>query len=231
MPVTIGEWPTRLASVSTWILKSPRSFGLAQPRRESVRERSWRGQFMPLISVRSLRRSAVAVSSTRTPLCSSCVRSCAWHGRSALTLRDPRRRGRQRPGLRCSRTFAELVARDRARRGYRRSHRSRDVADAARRARGRSAPTTSAPYLSLDEAEHLIAGLAGQSALTQDAPLPHPSVCRDPKDDYLVALTLKAEADVLVTGDRDLLEMEDPPVTVVTPRQLADRLRATSNPG
>jgi putative PIN family toxin of toxin-antitoxin system len=99
-----------------------------------------------------------------------------------------------------------------------------ELADVLRRPRFR-------PYLSLDEAEHFIAGLAGQSALTQDAPLPHPSVCRDPKDDYLVALTLKAKADALVTGDRDLLEMESPSVTVVTPRQLADRLRAASEPG
>ncbi len=32
-------------------------------------------------------------------------------------------------------------------------------------------------------------------------------LCRDPKDDFLLALSKKAKADYLVTGDKDLLEM------------------------
>ena len=43
-------------------------------------------------------------------------------------------------------------------------------------------------YLSLEEAERFVADLAGVTALTADAPLPYPAVCRDPADDYLVAL-------------------------------------------
>jgi len=32
-----------------------------------------------------------------------------------------------------------------------------------------------------------------------------PSICRDPKDDYLLSLSMKAGANYLVTGDLDLL--------------------------
>jgi predicted nucleic acid-binding protein len=34
-----------------------------------------------------------------------------------------------------------------------------------------------------------------------------PSLVRDPKDDYLLAAAAIANADVLVTGDRDLLDI------------------------
>jgi putative PIN family toxin of toxin-antitoxin system len=33
-------------------------------------------------------------------------------------------------------------------------------------------------------------------------------LCRDPKDDYLLALSIASEAHFLVTGDMDLLEMQ-----------------------
>ena len=35
-----------------------------------------------------------------------------------------------------------------------------------------------------------------------------PSRCRDPKDDYLLELALVSDADFLVTGDKDLLEVK-----------------------
>ena len=34
-----------------------------------------------------------------------------------------------------------------------------------------------------------------------------PHQCRDPKDDYLLALVQVSDADILVTGDKDLTEM------------------------
>ena len=51
-------------------------------------------------------------------------------------------------------------------------------------------------------------------------------VCRDPDDDYLVALAKATRADVLVTGDDDLLAIEHgrAGVEVLTPRELTDRL-------
>jgi predicted nucleic acid-binding protein len=57
-------------------------------------------------------------------------------------------------------------------------------------------------------------------------PLPHPAVCRDPRDDYLVALAVATHADAIVTGDHDLLELVEPPVSVLTPRALTERLDA-----
>jgi len=41
-----------------------------------------------------------------------------------------------------------------------------------------------ARYLSGPEARRFVAGLASQTTLTSDAPLPHPAVCRDPDDDF-----------------------------------------------
>jgi putative PIN family toxin of toxin-antitoxin system len=81
-------------------------------------------------------------------------------------------------------------------------------------------------YLSLDEAERFVTDLASQTTGINDAPLPHPVVCRDPRDDYLIALAVVAQADAIVTGDLDLLELSDPPVTVLTPRALIQRLDA-----
>jgi predicted nucleic acid-binding protein len=50
------------------------------------------------------------------------------------------------------------------------------------------------------------------------------SLCRDPGDGYLVALTRAALVDALVTSDRDLVELEDIGVAVITPRALVERL-------
>ncbi len=43
-------------------------------------------------------------------------------------------------------------------------------------------------YISADEALRFITDLAAQTTLLTDPPGPHPAVCRDPRDDYLVAL-------------------------------------------
>jgi len=63
------------------------------------------------------------------------------------------------------------------------------------------------------EALRFVTDLAAQTKLIADAPGPHPAVCRDPHDDYLVALATTSGADALVTGDRDLLALD--------PQQLA----------
>ena len=81
-------------------------------------------------------------------------------------------------------------------------------------------------YLSLEEARRFVADLASATTQVDDAPLPHPAVCRDPRDDYLVALAVATHADAIVTGDRDLLEVFEPPVAVLTPRALMERLDA-----
>jgi len=79
-------------------------------------------------------------------------------------------------------------------------------------------------YLSLEEAERFVADLAGVTALTADAPLPYPAVCRDPPDDYLDALAREGDAEAIVTGDADLLSLKEPGLSVITPPDLLDRL-------
>jgi uncharacterized protein len=79
-------------------------------------------------------------------------------------------------------------------------------------------------YLSIEEARRFATGLAGVITLAADPSPPHAAVCRDPGDDYLVALARAAVVDALVTGDRDLLELEDIGVAVITPRELIERL-------
>ena len=50
------------------------------------------------------------------------------------------------------------------------------------------------------------------------------TLTRDPDDDYLVALSQTSAADVLVSGDRDLLDLEIAGVEVLTPHAFVERL-------
>ena len=81
-------------------------------------------------------------------------------------------------------------------------------------------------YVSADEATRFVADLAAQTTLLVDPPGPNQTVCRDPHDDYLVALAEASRADAIITGDLDLLAI-DPgqlAVEVITPRQFVERL-------
>jgi uncharacterized protein len=81
-------------------------------------------------------------------------------------------------------------------------------------------------YVPPDEATRFVADLAAQTTLVVDAPVPHPTVCRDPRDDYLVALAQTNAVEAIISGDLDLLAI-DPgrlAVEIITPRQFADRL-------
>ena len=55
---------------------------------------------------------------------------------------------------------------------------------------------------------------------------PIPEVTRDPKDDYLLAYALVGAADYLVTGDEDLLELNEQiqELQILTPRQFSEML-------
>lgn len=65
--------------------------------------------------------------------------------------------------------------------------------------------------------------IAGIAAVVANAGLGYPKkrleICRDPKDDMLLECCLTAKADLLVTGDLDLLYVSDLPfaVGIVTP--------------
>lgn len=80
-------------------------------------------------------------------------------------------------------------------------------------------------YVTLEEADEFVAELMKETTFVVD-PVDLERVCRDPDDDYLVALARATRADVLVTGDDDLLSLDadNLGVDVITPRKLADRL-------
>jgi putative PIN family toxin of toxin-antitoxin system len=71
--------------------------------------------------------------------------------------------------------------------------------------------------------EHAVRVIRALRSGAIEAPDPgeQPSVTRDPKDDYLVALARAAGADFIVSGDRDLLEADVRPA-VLTPRELLE---------
>ena len=62
-----------------------------------------------------------------------------------------------------------------------------------------------ARYFAPGACDRLLAFLRARS---QDYPLGDiPQRCRDPKDDYLLELARIADADILITGDKDLTDM------------------------
>jgi putative PIN family toxin of toxin-antitoxin system len=65
-------------------------------------------------------------------------------------------------------------------------------------------------HLSTDEVEDTLRLVQTDALLTSPAPT-LPVVLRDPKDDKVLALAMGGEADYLVTGDGDLLSVDDDP--------------------
>lgn len=78
------------------------------------------------------------------------------------------------------------------------------------------------PYVSAGEAEEYVEGLALLADAVADPEVAE-AVTRDPADDYLVALARGADAE-LVTGDADLLGLDEPGLRVLSPRELVDEL-------
>ena len=79
-------------------------------------------------------------------------------------------------------------------------------------------------YVTTAEADAFVAWIARVAVILED-PADIPSVTRDPNDDYLFALALGADADVVVTGDADLTLVATPPVRVISPRSFLETLR------
>ena len=51
----------------------------------------------------------------------------------------------------------------------------------------------------------------------------HVKACRDPKDDKFLELAANGEADYLITGDKDLLELAPfEGIPVITPKEFLD---------
>jgi putative PIN family toxin of toxin-antitoxin system len=74
-------------------------------------------------------------------------------------------------------------------------------------------------------ADDFVDALRLGGTLVADPPGAEP-ITRDPKDDYLVRLARAANAGVLVSGDRDLLEAAVTDPLVITPRAFVDQLDA-----
>ena len=53
---------------------------------------------------------------------------------------------------------------------------------------------------------------------------PYASVCRDPKDDYLMALLIQARPMHLISGDKDLQVLNDKWPAILTATEFLDRL-------
>jgi putative PIN family toxin of toxin-antitoxin system len=49
-------------------------------------------------------------------------------------------------------------------------------------------------------------------------------IIRDPTDIPILSAAVSSNSDLLVTGDKDLLDLVDPPVRILSPRQLHDLL-------
>ncbi|MGA3362620.1 MAG: putative toxin-antitoxin system toxin component, PIN family [Solirubrobacteraceae bacterium] len=84
-------------------------------------------------------------------------------------------------------------------------------------------------YLSTEEATRYVDDLAALTVRLNDPVEPHAAVCRDPRDDYLVALARSSGADAVVTGDLDLLAIDpnELEIEILTPRLLVERLAAS----
>ena len=77
--------------------------------------------------------------------------------------------------------------------------------------------------LPAEDREAVLTGLE-RIALTRDDPVSPPAVLRDPDDDYLPALALDADAQAIVTGDRDLLDHPGLKPEAITPREACRRV-------
>jgi putative PIN family toxin of toxin-antitoxin system len=78
-------------------------------------------------------------------------------------------------------------------------------------------------WVSEQAAAEFVLGLKEAALLIAD-PTVRPQVSRDPDDDYLVALAQAADADVLVSGDGDLIDLVNSDPAVLSPRAFLEHL-------
>ncbi|MDP9022423.1 MAG: putative toxin-antitoxin system toxin component, PIN family [Actinomycetota bacterium] len=78
-------------------------------------------------------------------------------------------------------------------------------------------------YVTIEEADHFVADLRERADLHPD-PASVPSVSNDPDDDYLIALARESAADVLVSGDSDLIELGLKELPTIRPAAFLQRL-------
>jgi hypothetical protein len=74
--------------------------------------------------------------------------------------------------------------------------------------------------------EVMVTALRAVAEIVPSITDPIPAVTRDPKDDYLLAYALVGQADYLVTGDRDLLSLNQvEQVQIISPKDFVEVLR------
>jgi putative PIN family toxin of toxin-antitoxin system len=78
-------------------------------------------------------------------------------------------------------------------------------------------------YTTLDQAQRYVESLRRECWIGED-PLGPETFSEDPGDDYLIALALATEANVLVSGDKHLTGLTLTPVPVMSPRAFLERL-------
>ena len=78
-------------------------------------------------------------------------------------------------------------------------------------------------YVSSSNADSFIAWIARIAVIHPDPTTIEP-VTRDPDDDYLFALARDAHVDMIVSGDADLIDLDEPPTRVLTPRDFLNLL-------
>lgn len=78
-------------------------------------------------------------------------------------------------------------------------------------------------HTTVEEARAFVAEVARKAHRVPD-PTDVPPVSRDAGDDYLFALAAAASCRAVASGDRDLTDIDDPPVTVLTPARAVTTL-------
>ncbi len=80
------------------------------------------------------------------------------------------------------------------------------------------------------QADEIVAFVREHSELVAPVKVPA-TACRDPDDLPILGTAVAARADVLVTGDRDLLELKSHGgIPIVTPRECHERLAGSADP-
>lgn len=79
-------------------------------------------------------------------------------------------------------------------------------------------------YVSPSDADTFVAWIARVAIIHPDPTAIDP-VTRDPDDDYLFALARDSHADMIVSGDADLTDLDDAPTRVLTPRDFLTLLK------
>ena len=74
-------------------------------------------------------------------------------------------------------------------------------------------------YLSLAQVARLVAALRRDAILCEDPRRAPPIPSPDPQDGYLLSLALSQSAQMLVTGDAHLLNLQVPALHIITPRE------------